>query len=80
MNEREGESEDAIPGEFRFLLDDLQYSILHLIDGLKLGQTQAALVRDVIHTSLALGVLTVNTLRGKQNMLLLLINILLTVL
>uniref|UniRef100_A0A182VAI8 Uncharacterized protein n=1 Tax=Anopheles merus TaxID=30066 RepID=A0A182VAI8_ANOME len=42
-------------------LDDLRNAIVHLLDGLELGQSHAALVGDVVDAALGLGVLTAGT-------------------
>jgi len=50
-----------LPGEFSLLLDDLQDTILHLVDGCVLGESQTTFVGDIVHSTLALRVLTVDT-------------------
>jgi len=42
-------------------LDQVLDSVVHLLDGLELGQTQTSLVGDVINSSLRVGVLSVDT-------------------
>ena len=49
--------------------DQLLESVVHLLDGLVFGQAHAALVRDIVDTSLGFGVLTVGAadLMNDQN-------------
>ena len=42
-------------------LDEVLDSVVHLLDGLELGQTETSLVRDVVDASLGVGVLSVDT-------------------